>query len=358
MDLLFLYLTFTVFFRFHLGKALLIELSPRPSHESPMISSKPIRDPYKSLVSSDSGVFDYSTATSHHPTMSSSSWRNQASSTIIDEANRTSTVIRDSGAYADSPTTTPSLSARYGRRQTSDTDQTTIHGGDDSVSRSTQKYETEIVSNEPSTSRYVRRQITRSPPSEYENIANYHSGMNAPRKVPITTQSRSLISTKPLVIDEYETVETETRVECQIQRTHEIKESTTRTEGTGSPHTPKKVVTTTTTTTTTTRSPETSSDEAIRTLTPSRRVLVNERPQYQETIRTNGKSLDFFFYQSSCSYRSSFFFFQVHLFPFKNHTSFLVKFVLKLVLIHHHRIVFPIQQHILRQLCLKKILFV
>ncbi|CAF4819548.1 unnamed protein product, partial [Rotaria magnacalcarata] len=77
------------------------------------------------------------------------------------------------------------------------------------------------------------------------------------------------ILTRPLVVDEIETIETETRVECQVQRTHEIKESTTTTERSGSPSAPKKVITTTTTTTTTTaappiRSPETSSDETSR----------------------------------------------------------------------------------------------
>ncbi|CAF4985852.1 unnamed protein product, partial [Rotaria sp. Silwood1] len=56
------------------------------------------------------------------------------------------------------------------------------------------------------------------PPSDYENIANYHSGLSSQRKVPITTQSRTIM-TKPLVVDEIETIETETRVECQVQRT-------------------------------------------------------------------------------------------------------------------------------------------
>ena len=205
--------------------------------------------------------------------------------------------MRDSGVYGDSATTTPTASSRYDRRQTSDTDQTTIHGGDDSVSRSTYRYETEIVSSDPSHQqqqqqqpRYIRRQITHTPPSDYENIANYHSGLSSQRKVPITTQSRS-ISAKPLVVDEIETIETETRVECQVQRTHEIKESTITTERSGSPHAPKKIITTTTTTTTTTRSPETSSDEATRTLTPAKRVLLNERPQYYESIKRNGKFL-------------------------------------------------------------------
>lgn len=210
----------------------------------------------------------------------------------MDDINRTPTA-RDSGVYIDSTTT---LSSRYGRRQPSDTDQTTIHGGDDSVSRSTFKYDTEIISGDQFTHpqpRNIRRQITSSPPSEYENIANYHSGMTSQRKVPITTQSRSIL-TKPLVVDEIETIETETRVECQVQRTNEIKESITTTERAGSPNAPKKIITTTTTTTTTTaappiiRSPESSSDEATRTTatTPSRRVLLNERPQYYEPSKS------------------------------------------------------------------------
>jgi hypothetical protein len=275
-----------------LGKALLIELSPRPSHESPMTSAttKPIRDLHKSMTGSDSGIFQCSTAASHHLQTSSSSWRNQGLSSTIDDANRISTV-RDISYYGDSRTTTPTASVRYGRRQTSDTDQTTIHGGDDSVSRSTCRYETEIISNpDPPQQqpRQIRRHITRSPLSDYENIANYHSGLNPQRKVPITTQSRS-ISAKPLVIDEIETIETETLVECQVQRTHEIKESTTKTAPTGSPHTPKKVVTTTTTTTTTTRSPETSSDEATRTIKPGKRVLLNERSHFSDSTRINGE---------------------------------------------------------------------
>jgi len=275
-----------------LGKGLLIELSPHISHETPItstITTKPIRDPHKSVIGSDSGIFEYSTATSHHPATSSSSWRNNMSSSIIDDANRTPTA-RDSGIYIDS------TSSRYGRRQGSDTDQTTIHGGDDSVSRSTFKYDTEIISSDqlnqqPQQPRTIRRQITSSPPSDYENIANYHSGISSQRKVPITTQSRSIL-TKPLVVDEIETIETETRVECQVQRTHEIKESTTTTERAGSPNAPKKVITTTTTTTTTTaapptvRSPESSSDEATRTTTPSRRVLLNDRPQYYDSSKS------------------------------------------------------------------------
>lgn len=281
-----------------IGKALLIELSPRPSHESPITSTlnKPIRDPNKTIIGSDSGIFEYSTATSHHPGTSSSSWRNVGSSSIIDDPNRTSTT-RDSGAYVDSSMTTPTNSLRYGRRQTSETDQTTIHGGDDSVSRSTYRYETDVPTNDVNQQtnqlkpRYARRQLTRSPPSEYENIANFHSGTSSQRKVPIVTQSRA-IGIKPIFVDEIETTETEILVECQVQRTHEVKESVTKTEGTGNPNAPRKVVTTTTTTTTTTHSPETSSDEATRTITPSRRVLLNERPSFYEANRVTSKTSD------------------------------------------------------------------
>ncbi|UJR36708.1 hypothetical protein I4U23_029425 [Adineta vaga] len=282
------------------GKGLLIELSPHISHNTPITSAttKSIRDPYKSTTGSDSGIFEYSTATSQQqPQASSTSWRNNISIPINDDANRSQT-IRDSGVYADSTaTTTPSQ--RYGRRQASDTDQTTIHGGDDSVSRSTFRYDTEIISSDQlnqsqqqQQQRNIHRQTTRSPSSNYETIANYHSGINSQRRVPITTESRS-IRPKPLVVDEIETIETETLVECQVQRTHEIKESTTKTERSGSPGAPKKTITTTTTTTTTTaaptvRSPESSSDEIIRTTTtPSKRVFSNEGTQYYDLTKNN-----------------------------------------------------------------------
>ncbi|CAF4150987.1 unnamed protein product, partial [Rotaria sp. Silwood2] len=277
------------------GKGLLIELSPHLSHEIPITSTttKPIREPHKSIMGSDSGIFEYSTATSQRLPTSSSSWHNNASSSIIDDVNRTPTT-RDSGIYGDSVSAT--ISSRYGRRQASDTDQTTIHGGDDSVSRSTYKYDTEIIptdqfNQQKQQTRNIRRQVTSTPPSEYENLANYHSGLSSQRKVPITTQSRTIM-TKPLVVDEIETIETETRVECQVQRTHEIKESTTKTEQTGSSNAPKKIITTTTTTTTTTaapivRSPECSSDEASRTITPSKRVLVNDRTHYYDSTKSN-----------------------------------------------------------------------
>ena len=297
-----------IHFFVRLGKGLLIELSPLISRE---VTTKPTNDSYKSVIAADSGIFDYSTATSQHPPTSSSSWRNTASSSLNDDANRTST-IRDSGVYVDSTSLT--AGSRYGRRQASDTDHTTIHGGDDSVSRSTYKYDTEIISNDQTNHqpRTIRRQINNSSPSDYENIANYHSGISSQRRVPITTQSRSIL-TKPLVVDEIETIETETRVECQVQRTHEIKESTTKTERSGSPHAPKKVITTTTTTTTTTRSPENSSDEAVRTTTPSKRVLLNERPQYYDLTKPNGKKKKKFIFQKFS------FSFQVHQLPFVHH---------------------------------------
>ncbi|CAF5130342.1 unnamed protein product, partial [Rotaria socialis] len=55
---------------------------------------------------------------------------------------------------------------------------------------------------------------------------------------------------------------------------------------------PKKVTTTTTTTTTTTaappiRSPETSSDEASRVVTPAKRFLLNDRTHYYESAKAN-----------------------------------------------------------------------
>jgi hypothetical protein len=277
------------------GKGLLIELSPHISHEVPITSTttiKPIRDPQKSLIGSDSGIFEYSTGTSHRPPTSSMSWRNNAASSIIDDVNRTP-AMRDSGIYGDSVTTT--LSSRYGRRQASDTDQTTTHGGDDSVSRSTSKYDTEIISsdlfNQPKQQpRKIQRHTAGSPPTDYETIANYHSGVSSQRKIPITTQSRTIM-TKPLVVDEIETIETETCVECQVQRTHEIKESTTKTEPTGSSSAPKTVITTTTTTTTTTgapiiRSPETSSDE-----TSSKRILLNDRTNYYDLTKSNASPI-------------------------------------------------------------------
>jgi hypothetical protein len=142
------------------------------------------------------------------------------------------------------------------------------------MSRTTYRYDTEIHPSEPINQQYqqrtVRRQITSSSPSDYDNLANYRSGVDIQSQVPITTQSRSR---KPLVVDEIETIETKTQVECQVQRINEIQEST-RTERTTSPiSSPKKTITTTTTTTTS-RPPYSSFDE----IAPTKRS-----PQYYES---------------------------------------------------------------------------
>ena len=41
------------------------------------------------------------------------------------------------------------------------------------------------------------------------------------------------------------------------------------------------------------RSPESSSDEATRTITPSKRVLLNERTQYYDSTKSTGKKFLF-----------------------------------------------------------------
>lgn len=115
-----------------------------------------------------------------------------------------------------------------------------------------------------------------STPDQYENLSNYQSGLDLNNKVPITTQSRSR---KPLVVDEIETIETETHVECQIHRTNETKESL-KADRTTSPRSPPKK-----TLTTYVRSTYSSSDEA----TPTRRTPLNDRPQYYEKLITTGK---------------------------------------------------------------------
>jgi len=120
----------------------------------------------------------------------------------------------------------------------------------------------------PQQQRTVRRQLTKSPPTNYEILSNYRSRIDTQGKIPITTQSRSI---KPLVIDEFETIETETHVECNIQRTNEIKESTTN-QRTISPTSPSKKILIKTRIT----------DET----TPSKRVLLNDKPQYYESIKT------------------------------------------------------------------------
>ncbi|CAF5184398.1 unnamed protein product, partial [Rotaria magnacalcarata] len=64
----------------------------------------------------------------------------------------------------------------------------------------------------------------------------------------------------------------------------------------GSPSAPKKVITTTTTTTTTTaappiRSPETSSDETSRVVTPAKRLLLNDQTHYYESAKSNASPI-------------------------------------------------------------------
>ena len=189
--------------------------------------------------------------------------RQNISTTIVGDTPRS----RDNAAYADSTI----ISSPYGRRQTSDIDQTTTQNIDESISRSTYQYNREIpptqYQQQHQQQRTVRRQLTNSPPTEYEHLTSYQSRLDSYSKVPITTQSRTI---KPLVVDEYETVETKTQVDCQVQRTNEIKESTT-TERIGSPS--RKILTiTTTATASTSHSPDETAS--------ARRVLLNERPQY------------------------------------------------------------------------------
>lgn len=172
----------------------------------------------------------------------------------------------DSGVfdYSTTPTT------HQGRM--SDVDQTTLQNVDDSLSRSTYRYDRENFTSQQypqSQQRTVRRHLTNSPPTEYEELTNYQSRIDTQGRIPITTQSRSI---KPLVVDAYETFETETQVECEVQRTNEMKESTTTTtERMASPLSPSRKILTTTTT-----------QSSIET-TPARRVLLNERPQYYES---------------------------------------------------------------------------
>ncbi|CAF1395956.1 unnamed protein product [Rotaria sp. Silwood1] len=255
-----------------ISKGILVELA---SNLSPS-PTKSIHEQPKSNLTTDSGIYEYSTTTSQQLRTSSPSWRNNVSTSIIDDATRT----YENGVHIDSTTT--STSSPYVRReQISDGDQTTIQNIDDSISRSTYKYNTEITSNEPINThhqqRIVRRQLISSKPDDYENLSNYQSGIDKQNKIPITTQSRSR---KPLVVDEIETIETETHVECQVQRTNEIKEST-KTERISSPiSSPKKI------TTAISHSTYSPSDE----ITPTKRKLVNERPQYYESTKTTADS--------------------------------------------------------------------
>jgi hypothetical protein len=155
---------------------------------------------------------------------------------VIDDTTRS----RDTGIYIDSTITT----SPYTRRQTSDADQTTIQNVDDLTSRATYRYDREILPHQQQyQQRIVRRQLTNSPPTGYENLSSYHSHIDPQGKVSITTQSRSI---KPYVVDEIETIETETQVECEIQRTNETKEST-RTERLTTPINPSKSILSTTT---------------------------------------------------------------------------------------------------------------
>ncbi|CAF1094059.1 unnamed protein product [Rotaria sordida] len=251
------------------GKGILVELA---SDLSP-ISTKSIHDQNKSNITTDSGIYEQTTTTSQQLRTSSPSWRQNVSTSITDDATRT----YENGVYIDS--TTPSTISSYARRQTSDTDQTPIQNLDDSISRSTYKYSTEIPPSEPihthPQQRTVRRQLISSTSDDYENLSNYQSGIDKKGKVPIITQSRSR---KPLVVDEIETIETETHVECQVQRTNEIKESI-KTERISSPISSSKKI----------YSTYSSSDET--TTTPTKRILVDERPQYYESTKTTDSSI-------------------------------------------------------------------
>ena len=81
--------------------------------------------------------------------------------------------------------------------------------------------------------RHVSRKLINSPPNEYETLANYRTSGH----LPVVTQTRSK-KTSPIVVDQVETIETETQVQYEVQRTNES----------------------------------------------TRRVLLNERPQYYESI--------------------------------------------------------------------------
>ncbi|CAF1054505.1 unnamed protein product, partial [Didymodactylos carnosus] len=260
------------------GKGLLIELSPHVSDTQPTKS-------YLKPISSDSGIFEYSTATSIG---------RPSSQFLSDNAAN----IRDSGIYVDQT----SASSRSRRLHTSDTDLTSSEYGqhqqqieiDKGLSKSTYRYETDILQPKQPVratdeQRNVRRHIkgsfstldTSTTPgtlSDYDNLANYRSGStNAittaripTKQVPITTQSRA----KPVILNEIETIETETHVQFEMNRTREIKEST-KTEL--APKVGSKTTKITTTSTNTTRIPDSLSDETMKT---SKRVLLNEKPQY------------------------------------------------------------------------------
>ena len=221
----------------------------------------------------DSGIYEYSTPTSQYLPVGSSSYRSNVSTSIIDDPTR----LYDTGDYIDSVTTP--IRSPYTYREISDTDQTPIQNIDDSLSRSTYRYITEIAPGEPinrhQQQRTVRRQLINSVAQDYEDLANYRSGIDTQGKVPIATQSRSR---KPLVVDQVETIETETHVKCEVQRTNETKEST-RSERIISPtSSPKKI------TTTISHSAYSPLNESM----SSKRVLSNEQPQYYLSTTTVG----------------------------------------------------------------------
>ncbi|CAF4045394.1 unnamed protein product [Adineta steineri] len=240
------------------GKGVLIELSPTTYQTQ----TKSIYERNKPDITLDSGVFDRTTTTTTYqlPT-SPASWRNNVSTSINDDGlhtNNNSIYIATAATRSNSP---------YPQRPITDTD--------DSLTRSTYKYNSEMFSNEPRNQqqqqRNVRRQVTQSAKTDYENPMNYRNNFDTQTKVPLTTQSRSV---KPYVVDEIETIETETQVECQVQRTHETNEST-KTERAASPiHSPNKIRS---------KSSYNLSDER----TPAKRVFIQERPQYYESTRFN-----------------------------------------------------------------------
>ncbi|UJR09412.1 hypothetical protein I4U23_013653 [Adineta vaga] len=239
------------------GKGVMIELSP-DTYQSPTKSV--VYERNKSNITTDSGVFDR-TGTSYQYPSSAGSWRNNVSTSINDDALHS----RDGSVYI--ATTGTGSSSPYTRRQVSDLD--------DSPLRSTYRYGSErFLTTEPinqqQQQRTVRRQVTRSGPTGYESPTIYRHGLDIQGKVPITTQSRSI---KPLVVDEIETIETETQVECQVQRKHEINETTRTEQATTSPlGSPQR-----------TRPTYNLSDEK----TPLKRVVIREQPQYYEPIPAN-----------------------------------------------------------------------
>ena len=213
----------------------------------------------RSTVTSESGIFDYSSTSYQPPASPTTSWRNNLTTSVVDDGTR----VRD---YTISVDSTPRATSQYSRRQTPPLSE--------SLSQSTYKTGTDSATNEsiyqhPTQSRTVRRQIAGSPPNEYESLTSFRSGSQLQGKVPITTESRSR---KPLVVDEVETVETETRVECQVARTNESEETST----------PRKKIVT---------KPTPSARSPSEDLISSRRVLLNERPQYYESYQTRGTTL-------------------------------------------------------------------